>query len=172
MPEALRKIEGTGAWWATRAALRFLALTAARSGEVRGARWAEINFRERVWTVPAERTKTGKSLQIPLSAEALEVLVGAVKRTGGEGLIFPSIRGKVTSSEALSKLLRENEIGCVPHGFRSSFRDWCGETGVAREVAEAALGHVVSGVEGAYARSDLLERRRPVMEAWGSCIIK
>ena len=172
MPEAMWKIEETSAWWATKAGLRFLALTATRSGEVRAARWCEIDLPESVWTVPASRTKTGKALRIPLSTAAMEVLVDSAGQTNGRGLIFPSPRGKVLSSEGFSKLLRENKIGCVPHGFRSSFRDWCGETGVPREVAEAALGHVVNGVEGAYARSDLLERRRPVMEEWGSYTVQ
>lgn len=81
--------------------------------------------------------------------------------------MFPSPTGRPLSSEALSKLLREHNVGAVPHGFRSSFRDWCGESGVPREVAEAALGHIVRGAEGAYARSDLLERRREIMENWG-----
>ena len=85
----------------------------------------------------------------------------------GEGLIFPSVTGKALSDATLSKLLREQGIQAVPHGFRSSFRDWCGETGQPREVAEACLAHAVkSKVEAAYARSDLLNRRRILMQAW------
>ena len=169
---ALEKIDATGAWWATTAATRFLTLTATRSAETRLATWDEINFASARWTIPADRTKTGREFRVPLSTAALAVLAEAAGQTGGEGLIFPSRRGKPMSAEGLSKLFRENEVGCVPHGMRSSFRDWCGETGVPREVAEQALSHVVKGVEGAYARSDLLDRRRPLMEAWGCYVTR
>ena len=86
-------------------------------------------------------------------------------------LVFPSATGRVLSDNALSKLVRELGIGCVSHGFRSSFRDWCGETGQPREVAEACLAHVIKDkAEAAYARSDLLERRREVMATWAACL--
>ena len=94
------------------------------------------------------------------------MLAEAADLTGGEGLVFPSVRGKTMSDATMSKICKENNVGCTPHGMRSSFRDWCSDTGVRREVAEAALAHVVGGVEGAYARSDLLERRRELMERW------
>ena len=84
----------------------------------------------------------------------------------GSGLVFPSPTGSPLSGKTLSSLCRESDIGCVPHGFRSSFRSWCAEQGVDRQLAEMALGHVVAGVKGAYQRSDLLEARREVMEAW------
>ena len=91
----------------------------------------------------------------------------------GAGLVFPSVMGKQLTDNTLSKLLRENNIDAVPHGFRSSFRDWCGDSGVAREVAEACLAHVVKNqVEAAYARSDLLERRREVMQKWADYVSK
>jgi integrase len=104
---------------------------------------------------------------VPLSTPAVAVLDEAREQTGGVGLVFPSPTGKPISNATMSKLCKENNIGCVPHGMRSSFRDWCGETGVSRDLAEAALAHTIKGVESAYARSDLLERRRELMEKWG-----
>ena len=168
--EALRIIGSTDAWWATIAALRFLTLTATRSGEVRSATWDEIDLTDQTWTIPASRTKTGKEHRVPLSTAAMEVLHHSLSITGGHGLFFPGVRGSVLGVSTMSKLCKENRVGCVPHGMRSSFRDWCSETGVSREVAEQALSHVVKGVEGAYARSDLLDLQRPVMEEWGSYV--
>ena len=166
--EALKTIEESRrAHWATIAAFKILTLTATRSGEARLATWAEIDLETATWTIPGERTKTGHSHRVPLCTAALEILSEARERTGGEGLAFPSPRGKPLSDATMSKLCKENDVGCVPHGMRSSFRDWCSDSGVRREEAEQALGHTVKGVEGAYARSDLLERRRPVMERWG-----
>lgn len=167
-------------------ALRFAILTAARTGEVRGMTWAELDFEARVWTIPAERMKAGQQHRVPLGDAALAVLA-AVKpeKVRGAALVFPSKRGTALSDMSLTMLVRglatdgleEDEPPrwrdgtgrvIVPHGFRSSFRDWCGETRPeGREVAERALAHIVRGVEAAYARSDLLERRRPLMEAWG-----
>ena len=168
--DALAVIGRSGAHVSTILATRFLALTATRSGEVRLATWDEINFATATWEIPAERTKTGNPHRVPLSTAALAVLGEVAAYGDGSGLVFPSSTGRTMSNSTISKLFKENDIGCVPHGLRSSFRDWCGETGVAREVAEAALGHVVPGVEGAYARSDLLDRRREVMESWAGVI--
>ena len=99
----------------------------------------------------------------------MSVLAEARKLSGVEGLIFPSVTGKALSDATLSKLIREQGIKAVPHGFRSSFRDWCGEIGQSREVAEACLAHVVSNkVEAAYARSDLFHRREELMSAWST----
>ena len=163
----LDKVRASGAWWATKAALCFLAHTAARSGEVRGMQWSEIDLEASIWTLPGDRSKTGRDHIVPLSDAALEVLRAAHAETGGNGLVFPSQRGRAMSDNTLSKLLRDNAIAGTPHGLRSSFRDWCGETGQAREVAEACLAHAVgSAVERAYARSDLLARRRVVMAEW------
>ena len=106
--------------------------------------------------MPAERAKNARPHRVPLSSAALNVLTAAKRLPASAGLIFPSANGRQISNATMGKLLRPNGIDAVPHGFRSSFRDWCGETGVAREVAEAA-----------YARSDLLARRAAVMEAWG-----
>ena len=164
---ALRMIDGSGAALVSKLALRFLALTASRKGEALGARWSEIDTEVAVWTIPAERTKTGKAHRVPLSAEAAEVLDNARELWGGSGVVFVGRGGKPVNPASPSALFRRLGIAGTPHGLRSSFRDWCGETGVAREVAEACLAHTVRGVEGAYARSDLLDRRRVVMEAWG-----
>ena len=165
---ALEKVRQSGAWPSTKLALEFLVLTAARSGEVRMAAWNEVELDARLWTIPASRTKTAKEHRVPLAARAVEVLREAERYVDGSGLIFPSMRGKPLSDNTLSKLLREQGIDGVPHGFRSSFRDWCADTGKAREIAEAALAHVIRGVEGAYARSDLFDRRRQLMAAWAA----
>ena len=153
---------------ATKLAFEYLVVTATRSGEVRGARWDEIDLESATWTVPGDRTKTGKPHRVPLSDRALDVLADATAIVDESGLLFPSPSGRTLSDATMSKLLKEHDIGAVPHGFRSSFRSWCADTGVAREVAEAALGHVVAGVEGAYQRSDLLQTRREVMDRWAN----
>lgn len=165
-------VVGAPAYVSTTLALRFLALTVTRSGEVRGARWGEIDRAGAVWTIPGERTKTGRPFRVALSTHALAVLDEAEALRDGTDLIFPSLRGKVISDNTLSKLFRENKIPAVPHGFRSTFRDWCSEAaGVPSDVAEAALAHVNGDKTiKAYARSDLLERRRPVMEQWGELV--
>ena len=155
---------------ATIAAIEFLTLTAVRSGEVRHAQWPEVDIESATWTVPAERAKTGSEHRVPLSWRALQVLAKARRAAGETGLIFPSVTGRALSDNTLSKLLRENGIPAVIHGMRSSFRDWCAESGISREVAEACLAHVVSGVEGSYFRSDLLEQRRASMQAWADYV--
>ena len=169
---ALRRIAEADALESTKLALKLLVLTACRSGEVRLARWPEFDLKEAIWTIPEARTKSGRVHRVPLSSEALEVLEAA-KRLGGSrgGIVFPGRRSHRLGDATMSHLFRRLEIPCVPHGMRSSFRDWCSDTGVAREVAEACLAHVVKNkVEAAYARSDLLERRRKVMEAWGAYV--
>ena len=168
---AVATIRATRAHPATRLALEFLVLTAARSGEVRGARWDEIDLDSATWTIPADRMKAGKEHRVPLSDQAVAVLARAREYTNGSGLVFPGPLGREVTSTAYSKLLHENDVGCVPHGFRSSFRDWCSETGQPRELAEHALAHVVKGVEGAYQRSDLFNRRRALMAAWADHVM-
>ena len=167
---ALAVVHASGASDAVKLALRFLVLTAARSGEARLATWDEIDIEARTWTIPAERMKANREHRVPLSDAAMAVLREAERLRDRTGLIFPSPRRKVLSDNTMSKLLRDQKIGGVVHGFRSSFRDWCGERGVDRELAEAALAHVVRGVEGAYFRSDLFERRRHAMEDWARYI--
>lgn len=167
---ALKTIRDTRAHPTTKLGLEFLILTAARSGEVRGARWDEFDLDSATWAVPGERMKAGRTHRVPLSPQAIAVLTEAREYTSDSDLVFPGPAGRTITPEAYSKLLHENGVRCVPHGFRSSFRDWCSETGQPREVAEHALAHVVKGVEGAYQRSDLLEIRRVLMTAWADYI--
>ena len=170
---ALDKVKATDAFWSTKAALIFVAHTACRSGEVRGMEWREVDMDAATWTLPAARAKTGREHKVPLSGPVLAILHDAHGMTGGKGLVFPSQRGRAMSDNTLSKLLRDDDIQGTPHGLRSSFRDWCGETGQAREVAEACLAHTVgSAVERAYARSDLLARRRVLMDQWSAYLEK
>ena len=165
---ALATVQESSAYPTTILAFEFLTLTAARSGEVRGATWDEIDLDAGTWTIPAERMKAGVEHRVPLSRRAREVLESAREYKDSTGLVFPSASGRQMSDSTISKLLRENGIECVPHGIRSSFRDWCAETGVDRELAESALAHTVKNpVEAAYMRSDLLHRRRQVIEDWG-----
>ena len=168
---ALKVIRASRAGPTTKLAFEFLTLTAARSGEARMATWAEIDLNSAVWTVPAERMKSGNSHRVPLSDAALRLLLRARRFRDDSELVFPSQNGKVLSDSTISKLVRENRIACVPHGMRSSFRDWCAETGVPREVAESSLAHGVhDSTEAAYFRSDLLERRREVMQTWADYV--
>ena len=171
---ALDTVEASRAGLAAKLALRLVVLTAARSGEVRLARWDEIDLTARTWTVPAERMKAGREHRIPLSDAAVSVLKQAQTLDDGSGLVFPSPvrRGNPLSDMSLTKLLRDNGLAdrATVHGFRSSFRDWCAETGKAREIAEAALAHTVGGVEAAYFRSDLFERRRRLMDSWAAFV--
>ena len=169
LAEVLAIIDGSPRVWpVSKSCLRFVVATACRSGEARLATWAEIDRQAGTWTVPAERTKTARPLVIPLNKMALTALDEAHGYADGSGWIFPSPTGKVLSDSGLSKLLREYGAGGTVHGMRSSFRSWAAETGVAREVAEAALGHISGKIERAYQRSDLLEARRAVMADWAA----
>ena len=156
-----------------KSAIEFAILTAARSGEVRLAAWSEIDEDGRVWTIPAERMKAARQHRVPLSARALAVLGEARLLDDGSGLIFPSSRpGRPMDASRLLRPIRDLGFDATLHGFRSSFRDWCGEaTNTPREVAEAALAHVVSNAaEAAYARSDLFEKRRALMDRWAAFV--
>ena len=154
-------------------ALRFAILTAARTGEVLGARWSEIDMAEAMWTVPGTRMKAGREHRVPLSDAACDVLREMAKaRSKPDGFVFAGAKpGAGLSSMALLMLLRRMGWGgLTTHGFRSTFRDWAAEaTGTAREVAEAALAHTLSDkVEAAYRRGDLIEKRRRLMEDWAA----
>lgn len=150
-------------------ALELLILTAARSSEVLGARWSEVDLKRKVWTVPGERMKAGKEHRVPLGDRALALLTTLAESRSSD-LVFPGEKeGRPLSIMALTMLLRRMEVGhFTPHGFRSAFRDWAGdETEFPREIAEAALAHKVGDeTEQAYRRSDALDRRRKLMEAW------
>jgi integrase len=158
----------------TRAALLLLILTATRSGEVRGATWDEFDLNAAVWTIPGERMKAKELHRVPLSSAALALVKALKKHKQHETLVFPSPREKVLSDMTLTALLRRVKAKsdtpgrvATAHGFRSSFRDWASEQGYARDLAERALAHTVANkVEAAYHRTDLLEQRRPLMEAW------
>ena len=165
---ALEAVWASKAMPAIKLAFEFLVLTAARSGEVRLATWDEIDTTGRVWTIPATRMKANRAHRVPLSERALEVLAAARALADGNPLVFPNRWVNCIKDTFLSQLLKELGIPAVPHGFRSSFRDWAAEdTDHPREVIEAALAHVVRNqTEAAYARSDLFERRRRLMEDW------
>ena len=165
---AIAKVRESKAGRSTVAAFEFLVLSACRSGEVRNARWDDVDLEARVWTVSAAATKSGRPHRVPLSDRALEVLEEMAEIADGSGLVFPSATGKVMSDSTISKLLRENDVGAVPHGMRSTFRDWSSEYArVPREVTEAALAHVVKdATEAAYSRSTMFERRAVLMQQW------
>jgi integrase len=162
----LRQRESIG-----RLALEALILTAARSGEIRGARWSELDLEKGLWTVPAERMKMGRAHIVPLSPEVGAPFERAKKFKAGVGdLVFPGQDVKKPLSDmTLLKILRDMDLEVTVHGFRSAFRDWVAEqTDYSGEVAEAALAHTVSNkVEAAYRRTVFLDKRRSLMREWG-----
>ena len=169
MAEALATVRASGKARVPALCFEFLTLTAVRSGEASRAQWREIDFESATWTIPAERMKAGREHRVPLSTRALAVLREAEALSDGSGYVFPSSRyGKPIADAPISKLLRDLGIAAVPHGSRSSFRDWVSEeTDTPHAVAEAALAHTIQNrAEAAYARSDLFDRRRQLMEDW------
>ena len=175
-------IQASDAYPATKLCFEFLVLTSCRSGEVRLATWNEIDLEAATWTVPPERMKAKREHRVPLPGRAVEILLEAQRlsnatgnsngeeRTNSSDLVFPSLTGRPLSDNTISKLLRDLKITAVPHGFRSSFRDWASEcTNTPREVMEAALAHIIKDkAEAAYARSDLFDRRRHLMHQWAN----
>lgn len=181
------------AWWAALAArggmgaqaLQFATMTAARSGQVRGATWGEIDLDAALWTIPADRMKARRDHRVPLPAAAVDLLK-RLPRIDGTDLVFPAPRGGPLSDMTIGKVMRDMQEDAVkaggrgwldaatgrpavPHGIRSTFRDWCAERGIDDNVAELALAHQVgSAVERAYLRSDMIERRRAVMDEWAA----
>lgn len=149
-------------------ALEFTILTAARSGEVIGARRSEVDLAKAIWTVPAERMKAAKEHRVPLSPRAVTILE-SLKPLGSEWL-FPSAKGGNLSGMAMAMLMRRMQVDATVHGFRSGFRDWAAEcTGYAHEVAEMALAHTIENkVERAYRRGDLFDKRRRLMDDWAT----
>ncbi len=167
----LRQQVGLGAQ-----ALNFLVLTAVRSANVRNMTWDEVDLDKATWTVPEEddvkdgskqRMKGGREHRVPLSAAAVKLL-NRQPRVDGSDLVFPSIAGKPLSDMTLTAVLRRMKVDAVPHGFRSTFRDWCSErTNYPGELAEAALDHVIENkTEAAYRRGDLFDKRRLLMADW------
>ena len=172
VPAALKTVRESGADMATRLAFEFLALTAARSSEARLATWREMDLQSATWKAPAERMKARREHRVPLSGRSLEILGQARELNGHDTeLVFPvGRRGKALSDMTLTVLLRRLGIPAVPHGFRSSFKDWCMEVRGGDDrwfLSEAALAHNLGdSTQMAYARSDLLELRRPLMDEW------
>ncbi|MBY9064958.1 integrase arm-type DNA-binding domain-containing protein [Sphingomonas yunnanensis] len=159
-----------------RLALRFLILTAARSGEVRGTCWREIDLEQQLWTIPGDRMKAGKTHIVPLQPAAIEILdtMARMYGTAPDQTVFPGRSNKQLSDMTLTKVLRDGFVGDITvHGFRSTFRDWAAEqTDVAGDVVEAALAHAVQNkVEAAYRRTNYLEKRRGLMLAWSNHLL-
>ena len=167
---AVATVRASGEKPVDKLAFELLVLTAARSGEVRGATWDEIDTAGRVWTLSAARMKMKRDHRVPLCGRAIEILREARMIGDASALVFTDRGGMPLDTKQFRRLLERCGIACVPHGFRSSFRDWAAEeTDHPREVIEAALAHVVQNkVEAAYARSDLFERRRRLMDDWAA----
>ena len=168
--EAMDAISASSSSLSVRMCFKWLILTASRSGEARGARWQDIDLEARVWTVPGERMKSGVEHRVPLSHQAMAVLDEAAVLLDDSGLVFPGVKGKPLSDMTLTKLLRDNGLAdkATVHGFRTSFKTWCMETtDTPWAVGEAALAHTLgNSTEQAYARTDLFDRRRDLMQAW------
>ena len=179
-------------------ALRFTVMTAARSGEVRGMTWREIDLELCTWTVPPERIKAGREHRVPLSAAAVAILQDRLRvatderegrRPDRSDIVWPGAAGTLSDMTLAAVIKRMNKsdtagdadapfwsdvlgVPAVPHGFRSSFRDWAADNSYSTDIAEAALAHVVGdATTRAYQRGDLLERRRAMMEAWAVFIV-
>jgi integrase len=168
--QRLRQSEAIGA-----RLLEFIMLTAVRSNEARGATWSEIDLEARVWAIPAPRMKMNRDHDVPLSEPAV-ALLRSLEKTGEFVFVGghrgpAKEKGKPIRNASLWSHMRRLTDEATTHGFRASFRMWCGETGVDRELSERCLAHKVgSDAENAYARSSLIERRRPIMEAWGAFV--
>ena len=162
----LRQAAGTAAQ-----ALEFLILTAARSGEVRGITWQEVSLEDALWVVPAERMKMKREHRVPLSDRAVAILKSQ-PRIDENPLVFPAPRGSQMSDATMSAVLKRMGVHATVHGFRSSFRDWCGDyTNYPRDLAEQCLAHGADDpVEAAYRRGDALERRREIMNEWSKFV--
>ena len=175
VPAALAAVEASGASLSARLCFRFLVLTAARSGEARGAAWSELDLDAREWRIPPGRMKGGEEHVVPLGDAAVAVIEQARMLRDGSGLVFPSAArpGRPLSDNTLRKLLLALDIPAVPHGFRASFRTWASEqTDTPHAVMELALAHKVGdATERAYARSDLQAKRRRLMELWAAFVI-
>lgn len=179
IPEFVREhLRSTGRIDVTRKLLEFVILTACRSGEARGMTWSEVDWRNAVWTIPAERMKAKLPHRVPLSARAIELL--EEQKNLHESLVFPSVRDQVMLSDMsitafLRRMKAESDTPgrvATAHGFRSSFRDWCSEQGYSRDLAERSLAHTIRDkVEAAYHRTDLLEQRRELMNAWENFVV-
>jgi integrase len=166
IPEFLSKLQERQALAAL--ALEFTILTAARTSEVLGATWSEVDLEKAIWTIPATRMKAGKAHRVPLSPRAVEIL--EMVKPLAKGWLFPTEKGDKLSTMAMSMLLRRMKQDCTVHGFRSGFRHWAAEcTGYAHEVCEMALAHVIGNKsEAAYRRGDMFDKRRRLMSDWAA----
>ncbi len=176
VPKFVRELRQRAAMPATKLVFEFLLLTATRSGEARGAMWAEIDLETKLWTIPGvdpvtgRRMKSGQTHVAPLSDRSIQILFEARKLHHGP-VVFPGTKGQPLSDNTLSKLLRDASIAGTPHGFRSSFKDWCAETGVRDEVSETALAHTdPNGVRAAYRRTRFLDERVGLMQRWADYV--
>ena len=169
VPAAMLTVAGGPSSDAVRLCFRWLVLTASRSGEARNARWQDIDLKNRTWTIPGQMMKSGREHRVPLSTQAVAVLTDAVPLMDGSSLVFPGANGPL-SDMTLTKLLRGNGLAetATVHGFRTSFKTWCMETtDTPWAVGEAALAHTLgNSTEQAYARTDLFDRRRDLMQQW------
>lgn len=150
--------------------LRLILLTAVRSGEARGAKWTEFDLEAAVWIIPEERMKAEREHRVPLSREAITLLSELPRIANDSGLVFPNSLGRPLSDTAVSKTFKRFAPGCTVHGWRSTFKDWASnETEHSDDVSEAALAHVdTNRVRAAYKRTDLLEKRRVLMDDWAA----
>ena len=177
MPDAVASVRDSAAWVGTRLLFELVVLTVVRSGDARAACWSEVDLENAVWTVPAERSATRRRHRVPLSSAALAVLgeardhrslCEARLRGGRSDLLFPSVRGRVLSSGALSTMLKELGIRAVPFGFRHSFLAWATDMGVEPLFVRACLSHdVMRWLPAMIIRPDYCEHRVPVMAQWG-----
>ena len=154
-------------WHGLKGAFELVTLTASRTSEVLGMTFAEIDLDTATWTIPGSRMKTGTAHRVALSIPALALLTAAHARHGGRGLVFRSPTGKRIDEAGLRRVAKRIELAGTVHGLRGAFKSWAMESGIARDVTEFALAHSFMGdVEASYVRTDLLEKRRPVMQRW------
>lgn len=174
VPAFVRDVLHSGKRSQGKLALEVTLLTALRSGVVRGMLWSEIDFENAIWSIPAERMKKHQPHRVPLGERMLEIIRGQKIYAGSQPLVFPSRNGTPQSDMTLSKILKDAKVPsdtpgrfATPHGFRSSFRDWASENGYPQNIAERALAHIIkNATEAAYHRTDLLDARRDMMNAW------
>ena len=158
---------GDPKWRGLVGAFRLVVLTACRTSEVLGAKWDEIDLDAEIWTIPAERMKTGIPHRVPLNDEAMDILEAARERTGGTGFVFRSPTRKAIGTDGLRRVMKRIGVEATVHGFRSSFRDWAAAQDVPDRVAEFSIAHrKMTDTKGSYFRTDLLDKRRGVMERW------
>ena len=182
LPAALARVRSSGVWPGTRLLMEFLVLTVVRTNEARGALWSEIDLDSARWLVPEHRMKMRKAHGVPLSSHTLMVLhearnshalCRARERGRVPDLVFPTQSGREFYNNALSKVLSALDIACVPHGFRTSFSEWCGHTEAHPDTRERCLAHVVGDdVTEAYFRTDLFFRRVELMESWAQFVMR